>query len=171
MKDLFKLAVLHEIILVLCFLILAVSSLKTAFVDKTGVLVRDTVYVKVDTSLNPFSAVLVYECIMAAGINHPEIVYKQACLESGYFKSDLFIKCNNLFGMKHPEIRPTLSIASFNGFAVFNNWVDAIMDYKLWQLWHSCDSLNFKDYCKKLKSVYAEDPSYITKLEQIRRAR
>ena len=65
-----------------------------------------------------------------------EIVLKQAKLESGHFKSDLFKQCNNLFGMNLPKVRRTTAIGFRMGDvgkryqkAMYKNWKQSVDDY------------------------------------------
>jgi hypothetical protein len=108
-----------------------------------------------------------YLYLIHAGIKHPDIVFCQAILESGYFNSYLYKTCNNPFGMGNPKIRPTTSIGSYKGFAVYSHWTKAIDDMKLWQ--DSKLHLNQEDYFTFLKvSNYAEDHLYVSKLRKIK---
>lgn len=102
-----------------------------------------------------------------AGVKCPDIVLSQAVLESGWFKSLLFVQYNNPFGMGCPRIRETTCIDSYKGFAVYEHWTDAVYDLKLWQQYRS--NLDQSDYFQFLvDSNYAEDPNYVKKLRKIR---
>lgn len=61
-----------------------------------------------------------------------KMVTAHAMHESGNFKSRLYKQQNNLFGMRHPVIRDTLSQRDQNGFATFANLEDAIKDLLLY---------------------------------------
>jgi hypothetical protein len=75
----------------------------------------------------------VYRHILECEIKHPEIVYRQAVLESGNFGSKNCLRNNNLFGMKHPGRRKTLSLGQRGQYAYYTSWKQSIEDYKLWQ--------------------------------------
>ena len=47
----------------------------------------------------------VYNYILELNIQHPEVVLRQARIESGNFKSRVFLENNNMFGMKIPYKR------------------------------------------------------------------
>lgn len=99
-------------------------------------------------------------------IQHPLIVASQAVLESGNFKSKVYLENNNLFGMKLPQSRPTLAIGVKNGYAVYQSWQESILDYALWQMAYA-KNLNEEDYYLKLKTIYAEDTQYVNKVKQV----
>ncbi len=114
-------------------------------------------------------------------------VLAQVRLESANLKSYLFLKTNNMFGMRYPAKRPTAAVgiylpgkdttiigdqstlkryAAQNNYAVYNHWRDAVADYKLWQ------QHNFKvqeRYTEFLGRVYAEDSLYVTKIRRMSR--
>lgn len=52
-------------------------------------------------------------------IPHADIVFNQAMLETGHFKSQLCRKYHNLFGIRHGK-----------PYAHYNNWLESVADYK-----------------------------------------
>ena len=54
----------------------------------------------------------VYNYILELNIQHPEVVLRQARIESGNFKSRIFLENNNMFGMKMPNKRPNMASGS-----------------------------------------------------------
>jgi len=98
-----------------------------------------------------------YEEIVNQGIEYPEIVWAQAVLESGNFKSDVFRGNNNLFGMKLPSRRSTVACGSKNGYATYNDWQESIRDYKLYQEYYFKDrKISKASYYSHLNRVYCE---------------
>lgn len=89
-------------------------------------------------------------------IQFPEIVYAQAILETGHFKSNLCIRCNNLFGLYNSRK---------GRYYEFEHWTESVKAYR--------DYIQYKykppdDYYHFLSSIgYAEDEYYITKLRKI----
>lgn len=89
-------------------------------------------------------------------VKYPEIVYAQAILETGHFKSDLCINDNNLFGLYNSKEKK---------YYTFNHWSESITAYM--------DFVQYKykppnDYYKFLLDIgYAKDPNYISKLKGI----
>lgn len=91
--------------------------------------------------------------LVRQGVPHSRIVLAQARLESGNFKSALYKRTNNPFGIKH------------NGkYAHYSDWRKAIADYK------KCISSRYSggDYFTFLRRIgYAEDPAYSAKVKKI----
>ena len=116
-----------------------------------------------------FNEELLKECMYYEKIQHPDIVLKQAQLETGYYTSELFWIANNLFGMRLAEIRETTAIGEYNFHAKYQHWTDSVKDYKKFQEWYTSigyDIGNDSDgYLVFLKWIrYATDKKYITKL-------
>jgi flagellum-specific peptidoglycan hydrolase FlgJ len=89
-------------------------------------------------------------------IKHPQIVYAQAVLETGHFKSDLCLNGNNLFGLYDSK----------NGrYYEFEHWSESVIAYKNYiQSKYKSDS----SYYRFLESInYAQDPTYVNKVKQI----
>ena len=105
----------------------------------------------------------VYNYILELNIQHPEVVLRQARIESGNFKSRVFLENNNMFGMKIPNKRPNMVSGSNMGYAVYNNWQESVIDYALYQV-YSGKNLSKEDYIKMLNNNYAEDAEYLNKL-------
>jgi uncharacterized FlgJ-related protein len=74
---------------------------------------------------------LLVSYILEKNIHHPEIAYAIVRQESNMC-SNLFKTNNNLFGMRHPRVRPTKSLGSKKGFAHFEKWQHSVLDYKLY---------------------------------------
>ena len=68
-------------------------------------------------------------------LEHPEIVLKQARVETSHFKSNIFKNQKNLFGMKLPKVRKTTAIdfilADKGKVAVYAHWYDSVKDYAI----------------------------------------
>ncbi len=105
----------------------------------------------------------VYNYILELNIQHPEVVLRQARIESGNFKSRVFLENNNMFSMKIPNKRPNMVSGSNMGYAVYNNWQESVIDYALYQV-YSGKNLSKEDYIKMLNNNYAEDTEYLNKL-------
>lgn len=89
-------------------------------------------------------------------VKHPEIVYAQAVLETGNFKSDLCLDKNNLFGLYNSKAKR---------YYRFNHWAESIESY--------IDNIQGRyrppdNYYKFLSDIgYAKDPNYIKKIKKI----
>lgn len=96
------------------------------------------------------------EALVYYDIQCPEIVYAQAVLETGHFKSMGCLRDNNLFGLYNSRTKR---------YHKFKHWAESVVAYKEW-IQRRYKPPN--DYYKFLKRIgYAIDPNYITKLKQI----
>lgn len=89
------------------------------------------------------------------GVKHPRIVTAQAILESGNFKSEVFKKYNNPFGLYDSKKKE---------YFKFSHWTDAVVAYI------SMVEYKYKggDYYKFLEKLpYASDERYIYKVKTI----
>lgn len=87
-------------------------------------------------------------------IKYPEIVIKQALLESGSFTSNVFNTCNNLFGFR-----------TASGYLKFRNWRGSVDYYADWQN-RKYKKGNYYDFLRRVG--YAEDSTYVQKLKQFK---
>ena len=89
-------------------------------------------------------------------VEYPNIVYAQAILETGHFKSKVYREYNNLFGLYNSRTK---------SYYKFDHWSESVIAY--------LDFIQNKykppnDYYKFLSNIgYAEDPEYINKLKRI----
>ncbi len=113
---------------------------------------------------NEFSEVKLKEYIIGLNIKFPHIVFAQAKLESGYFKSTIFRENNNLFGMKIATRRPTTNKGENRGHAAFDSWKESVVDYAFYQARYLGDIRTEAEYIQYLKANYAEDPGYVDKV-------
>jgi len=109
--------------------------------------------------LLPFSEKNLGQELKNQGVMYPDVAMAQSMLETGYFKSGIFLDNNNLFGMKHPKQRQTLSKGSNRGHASFNNWQDSVKDYKMWQDYNKLSNLSKDQYIAKLNRIYCIPPT------------
>ena len=106
-------------------------------------------------SETPDSALLL-EALEYYNVQHPDIVYAQAILETGYFRSKVCKEYNNLFGLYDSK----------NGdYYRFNHWSESVVGYLnyIQYKFHPPD-----DYYTFLQGIgYAEDSLYINKLKRL----
>lgn len=101
-------------------------------------------------------------------VRYPEIVYKQALLETGWFKSKSFLIGNNFSGMKKPRIRKTTAIGKYLGHAKYKHWYDAVIDYKYYQDYYDSLGVDLSDYYFFLdKYGYSVDKDYVAVLKKL----
>jgi flagellum-specific peptidoglycan hydrolase FlgJ len=97
-------------------------------------------------------------------IRYPDIVYRQAVIESENFTSRFFLENNNLFGMKQVYSRPSTQIGIDRGYGVYRNWKESVLDYAIYQAW-SGKELDRDAYLDMLQKKYAIDKNYKEKLK------
>ena len=90
-----------------------------------------------------------------AGVQHADIVLRQAILETGWFKcTNCSLSRNNIFGFWYKK-----------KYIQFDDWKDCVAYYKRWQDRHYSGG----DYYVFLKKVgYATDPNYVKRLKSIK---
>jgi uncharacterized FlgJ-related protein len=109
-----------------------------------------------------------YNEILEQGLEFPDIVFAQAILESGHFKSKVFEENNNLFGMRQPSKRATVSKGRSNGYAVYDFWQESVEDYYLYQEYtFRKKTFTRSEYLSRLNKSYASTPGYSKKLLSI----
>jgi hypothetical protein len=118
-------------------------------------LIKDTTEVIVIDS-SKLNRELLVSYILDKNIAHPEIAYAIVRQESNMC-SDLFKANNNLFGMKHPGVRPTKSLGRKNGFAHFEKWQHSVEDYKLYLEFVGGHKISKPAYLKHLDQNYAHE--------------
>ena len=112
-----------------------------------------------------FSEDLLIQCLYFEGIQHPDIVIRQARLETGNYTSELFWCANNVFGMKFPRVRETTATGIYKRHARYKHWSDAVRDYRLWQEYYILKGYSPDDYYLFLAAIgYAMDKNYIKKI-------
>jgi len=111
-----------------------------------------------------------YSRILECNIKFPDIVFAQAVLETGHFRSKLFQNANNLFGMKLPKKRETVAVGKTSGgYARFESWESSVYDYSLWQnnILSKNGDLTRKQYLTMLDKIYSESKGYSKKVTKI----
>lgn len=96
------------------------------------------------------------EALEYYGVKHPQIIYAQAVLETGHFKSDLCLNDNNLFGLYNSKK---------HRYHTFDHWKDCIIAYKEMIQYKYKDGDDYLDFLKEIG--YAEDSGYICKLKEL----
>lgn len=89
-------------------------------------------------------------------IQQPDIVYAQAQLETGHFKSVGCLEHNNLFGLyssKHQR------------YCRFGHWTESVVAYKDWIQRRYKPPNDYYGFLERIH--YASDPLYIWKLKQM----
>ena len=89
-------------------------------------------------------------------VKHPQIVYAQAVLETGHFKSNVCLNYNNLFGLYDSKNKD---------YYKFNHWAESIVAYKEWIQKKYQPPNNYYVFLEEIN--YASDKEYISILKSI----
>lgn len=96
-----------------------------------------------------------WDALIYYDIKHPEIVYAQALLETGYFKSKGCIRDHNLFGLYNSKKRQ---------YHKFSHWTESVKAYKEWVQYKYKPPNDYYEFLSSLP--YATDKNYIKILKQ-----
>lgn len=114
-----------------------------------------------------FSQEALVKYVYSLNVRFPHIILAQAHLESGKFTSGIFVKNNNLFGMRQARLRPTTNKGSRNGFAKYDHWRDSVMDYILYYAVYMHKFKTEEAYYAYLDRSYADNPHYSKLIRKI----
>lgn len=120
-----------------------------------------------DIETNEFSQDALVDLIQETNIKFPHIVLAQAILETGHYKSEVFVMNHNLFGMKQARIRPTTALGTNVGHAYYKNWKESVYDYALYQASYLKNVKTEDQYFDYLGSNYAEAQNYVRSLKRV----
>jgi uncharacterized FlgJ-related protein len=134
------------------------ASIKNLTQEEKIILVRE---------YNEFSKDRLTKKISELNFRFPHIILAQATLESGHFKSDIFLENHNMFGMKEAFQRTNLAKGSNRGHAYYESWQEGVYDYALYYSTYLCTIRTEGEYYEYLKQNYAEDPTYVQRLQEI----
>ena len=96
----------------------------------------------------------------------PDILFKQAKIESSNYSSNIYLNTNNLYGMKKVGKRQTTQLNNtYKGYGCYNNWCLSVLDRMLWDMFMFDNVKPSKEEYLKAMSIYAEDTNYIKKIK------
>ena len=100
-------------------------------------------------------------------VKYPHIVLAQSIIETGSWRSKIFLENNNLFGMKEARKRITTAGGTQHNHAYYNHWRESVYDYAFYQCRY-LNSINSEDeYYNYLSSYYAESPHYVNSIREL----
>ena len=88
-------------------------------------------------------------------------------VETGYWKSDIFIENNNLFGMKEARIRVNTALGTNRNHAYYSDWVSSVLDYAFYQSTYLKNLKTEEQYYDYLSRSYAESNHYIESVKSM----
>jgi uncharacterized FlgJ-related protein len=100
-------------------------------------------------------------------VKFPWIPMAQSIVETGQWKSEVFLENNNLFGMREAKSRITTSIGTNLNHAEYHSWRESIYDYAFYQSRYLGSIKTESEYYQYLEASYAEDPEYVKKIKGI----
>jgi hypothetical protein len=112
----------------------------------------------------------VIELLKKHKVRYPHIALAQAYVETNLGKTGIGKPNKNLFGMRVARQRSTLAIGEENNFAVFDNWIESVLDYTLWQdaVFGVNSNTTEEQYYVVLDQIYCEgNHTYSQKVKQI----
>ena len=140
---------------------------------KAEIMEKDVVVLYREVENSSFTRKKFYEYLKEINIKFPELVFAQAMKESG-FKSPVWKNNNNPFGMKEASKRPNMQSGTQDGYAYYETWKDAIVDYALYQSYVGLSKLKTKEeylaYLKAMNYYDTDNPDnekYLRDLKQI----
>ena len=96
------------------------------------------------------------EALSYYGLEHKDIVYAQAVLETEHFKSKVCLNYNNLFGLYDSRNKD---------YYKFNHWTESIVAYKEWIQKKYQPPNNYYAFLEEIN--YAEEKNYTRLLKEI----
>lgn len=103
---------------------------------------------------------ILYAFLVENNAWYPDILLKQAKIESGNYKSNVFKNSNNLYGMKKVGKRNTTQRGTYNGYGVYDNWCLSALDRMLWDIFRFNNIKPSREEYIKALSIYAEGEDY-----------
>jgi hypothetical protein len=114
---------------------------------------------------DPFTKNKMVDMLERLNISYPWIPMAQSMIETGQWKSDIFLENDNLFGMKEAMSRVTTATGTNKNHATYNTWRESIYDYGFYQSRYLGKIASEDDYYQYLAASYAEDPNYVNKIK------
>ena len=137
----------------------------SSFMLKEVILVSAEKEVVLKTN-NSFSKEKLFLEIDKYSFKYPDIVKAQAVVESGHFKSPVFLQNNNMFGMREAMIRISTAEGSNLNHAYYIDWKYCVADRALYEAQY-LSKLSREEYFSYLDQTYAEGKGYSKLLKQV----
>ena len=148
-------------------IIVAVLFISVFFLSFIAAKKPDKEYIKTEITIKERDyKKTVFEMIDELPFEYPEIVKAQALIESGNFKSEVFLHNLNPYGMRLPLQRITTAKGSNLNHAVYESVEQATLDRLLFETKY-LHGLSREQYFQYLDRVYATGDNYSKTLKQI----
>lgn len=100
-------------------------------------------------------------------VKFPHIVMAQSMIETGHFKSSIFLENNNLFGMRRARVRINTALGTNKAHAYYSTWRESVYDYAFYQATYLHKFKSEKDYFEYIHASYATDKTYVRKIKKM----
>lgn len=127
----------------------------------------DILVLNVKDTLNDFSEEKLILLLKSLNVKFPHIVLAQAQLESGHYKSKIFLENHNLFGMKEAKVRVHTSKGTQYNHAYYLHWRESVYDYAFYQCRYLSSLKTEEEYYIYLDKSYAEADNYVNLLKSM----
>ena len=129
------------------------------FIEKVPVIIRPNQEVLNEKNLR--------NEIKKLNLKYEDVIVAQYKIESNEGKSHIYLENHNFLGLKEAKLRPTTALGTNLGHAYYDRWESCLIDYSLWQLSNTRGINSQEEYIQLLGSMYAEDDSYMNKINEI----
>jgi uncharacterized FlgJ-related protein len=160
---------MRKLFLIISLLLAISHSTISMAVDNTMVLERMLKRQRIKEIKNSdFNIELLLEYVNLINSDFNDVPIRQFILESGWFRSQLFLEYNNIAGMKLPLVRTTTAIGKALGHAYYNHWTDSVDDYIHWRDYWKEKGFSTQYYYEFLRDIgYATSEKYEERLKNI----
>lgn len=107
------------------------------------------------------------EMLKDLNVKFPYIVMAQSIIETGHWKSGIFLENHNLFGMKEAQRRITTAEGTNRNHAYYNHWRESVYDYAFYQCRYLSGIKSESDYFAYIGASYAEAPGYVEEIKKV----
>lgn len=115
-----------------------------------------------------FSQSRLEKLLLKLKVKHIDIVMAQSKIETGNYKSKVFLENNNLFGMRQSQQRVTTSTGTNLNHATYDSWQESVIDYAIYQSTY-LKQYDRNQYLAYLQANYAESKDYVNLIKRITR--
>jgi len=117
---------------------------------------KQLIVLNLEKERNQFTEEKFIDLVKELNMKFPHIVYAQARIESGNFKSAVFRQNNNLFGMREARVRVNTAKGTNLNHAYYDNWKESVYDYAFYQCRYMSNADSEAEYYQALDASYAE---------------
>lgn len=114
-----------------------------------------------------FSKDKLVEMLKNLNVKYPHIVLAQSMIETGNWKSKIFLENQNLFGMREAKSRITTALGTQHNHAFYEHWRESVYDYAFYQSRYLHNLKSENEYYQYLSANYAENPNYISAIKSL----